>query len=238
MASSTKGKLYLIPSPIAEQTIHQVISASVKDEIKHLRHFLVENVTTARRFLGSLKIFQSIEDLNFFVLNKDTTDADLAGAFKSIPEGNDIGVISEAGCPGIADPGATAVRYAHAHDIHVVPLVGPSSIIMALMASGLNGQQFAFHGYLPIDAAAAGKRIKELERESRSRRQTQIFIEAPHRNNSLFKLLCENLEPSTMLSVAVDLTGKNEFVATFAVKSWISRKPQWPKSPAVFLFLA
>lgn len=235
---SKKGKLYLIPCPIAEQTTQLVIPASVKDELKHIRYFLVEDIRSARRFLGSLRIYQSVEDLEVQVLNKDTTEADVASAFRGVAEGEDIGVISEAGCPGVADPGAKAVRYAHDHGIQVVPLVGPSSLILALMASGLNGQQFAFHGYLPIDPSDAGRKLRELERESRTRKQTQIFIEAPHRNNSLFKILMQNLSPSTSLSIALDITGKDEAIKTLTVGAWSNEKPQWPKLPAVFLFLA
>jgi len=235
---SKKGKLYLIPCPIAEQTTQIVIAPYVKDELKHIRHFLVEDVRSARRFLGSLKVYESVENLDVHLLNKDTTEAEVASAFRDVAEGEDIGVISEAGCPGVADPGAKAVRYAHDHGIQVVPLVGPSSLIMALMASGLNGQQFAFHGYLPIDPSEAGKKLKELERESRAKQQTQIFIEAPHRNNSLFKVLMQNLGSSTYLSIAVDLTGKEETIKTQTVGAWSNEKPHWPKLPAVFLFLA
>jgi len=233
-----KGKLYLIPCPIADDTTQQVIPSSVKEELRHIRFFLVEDVRSARRFLGSLKIYDSIEDLNFQLLNKDTTAADVSSAMHSIPEGFDIGVISEAGCPGVADPGALAVAYAHQHSIQVVPMVGPSSLIMALMASGLNGQQFAFHGYLPIDQKETGKKVRELERESKAKRQTQIFIETPHRNNSLLKSLLQNLDPSTYLSISVDITGKDEFVKTATVNQWSKETPVLPKFPAVFLFLA
>jgi len=235
---SNKGKLYLIPCPIAEQTTQLVVPLSVKDELKHIRTFLVEDLRSARRFLGSLRIYDAVEDLDMHILNKDTTEAEVASAFGSVAEGQDIGVISEAGSPGVADPGSMAVRYAHDHDIRVIPLVGPSSLILALMASGLNGQQFAFHGYLPIDTSEAARKVKDLERESRAKKQTQMFIEAPHRNNSIFKVLLQSLSPTTLLSIAVDLTGKDEFVKTRTVAAWSDERLQWPKFPAVFLFLA
>jgi len=235
---TTKGKLYLIPSPIAADTSSMVIPSAVAEELKHIHFFLAEDIRTARRFLGSLRIYASVEDLDFQLLNKDTTEKEVATYFGPLLDGHDMGVISEAGCPGVADPGALAVQYAHDHDIRVVPLTGPSSLIMALMASGLNGQQFAFHGYLPVDQQEAGKKIKELERESRARHQTQIFIETPHRNNSIFSLLLRNLSPSTSLTIALDITGKEEFVKTMAVSAWTKETPSWPKFPAVFLFLA
>ena len=233
-----KGKLYLIPCPIADNTTHAVVPSSVKEELRHIRFFLVEDVRSARRFLGSLKIYESVEDLNFQLLNKDTSEAEVSAAMRSILEGHDVGVISEAGCPGVADPGAMAVAYAHRHSIKVVPMVGPSSLIMALMASGLNGQQFAFHGYLPIDQKETGRKIQELERESKTKKQTQIFIETPHRNNSLLKSLLQNLDPATNLSIAVDITGKDEYVKTTTVREWSKETPVLPKFPAVFLFLA
>jgi 16S rRNA (cytidine1402-2'-O)-methyltransferase len=235
---TVKGKLYLIPSPIAADTASRVIPSSVAEDLKHIRFFLAEDIRTARRFLGSLRIYRSVEELDFQLLNKDTTEEEVATYFGPLLEGHDMGVISEAGCPGVADPGALAVSYAHRHDIRVVPLVGPSSLIMALMASGLNGQQFAFHGYLPIDQQEAGRKIRELERESRARNQTQIFIETPHRNNSVFSMLMRNLSPATSLTIALDITGGEEFIRTQAVSAWNSETPSWPKFPAVFLFLA
>src|SRR6478736_4289137 len=148
---SKPGKLYLIPNVIADASQDYVIPAQVKESLRSITHFVVEDVRTARRYLSSLKIFSSIEALHFQVLNKDTKEQELAELLKPLKEGHDIGVISESGCPSVADPGALAVNYAHQHNIQVVPLVGPSSILLALMASGLNGQKFAFHGYLPID---------------------------------------------------------------------------------------
>lgn len=231
------GKLYLIPVPIAEDTL-SVIPVQVTEVLKSLNHFIVEDVRTARRFLSSLKIYSSIETLHFEVINKDTKVSELAVLLKPLTDNINVGVLSESGCPGIADPGALAARYAHQHNITVVPLVGPSSLLLALMASGLNGQQFAFHGYLPVGGKEAANRIKELERESKTKNQTQIFIETPHRNSSLFDHLIKNLMPETWLTVAIDITGKNESIQTKKITQWKSIKESWPKTPAVFLFLA
>ena len=231
------GKLYLIPVSIAEDSL-AVIPAQVVEALKPLSYFVVEDVRTARRFLSSLKIYASIEALHFQVLNKDTKEAELSQLLKPLSEGINMGVLSESGCPGVADPGALAVRYAHQNKITVVPLVGPSSLLLALMASGLNGQQFAFHGYLPVEGKEAAIRIKELERESKIKNQTQLFIETPHRNASLFDHLLKNLQPDTLLTVAIDLTGRNELIQTKKVAQWKSNKESWPKTPAVFLFLA
>src|SRR6478735_2261735 len=169
-----KGKLYLIPIPIAEDSL-AVIPEQVIEILKPLEHFLVEDIRTARRYLSSLKIFQSIESLHFQVLNKDTKESELSQLLMPLEEGKSMGVISESGCPGVADPGALAAKYAHQNNITVVPLIGPSSILLALMASGLNGQQFAFHGYLPVETKECIQKIKALEKESTAKGQTQIF---------------------------------------------------------------
>jgi 16S rRNA (cytidine1402-2'-O)-methyltransferase len=171
------------------------------------------------------------------VLNKGTKEVELTALMKPLMEGNHVGVISESGCPGVADPGSMAVAYAHQKNIQVVPLVGPSSILLALMASGLNGQKFAFHGYLPVDAKEAMKMIKELERESEQKNQTQLFIETPYRNNQVLNYLLTSLKPDTLLSIALELTGVNEFVQTKSVKEWNAHKPSLPKEPAIFCFL-
>lgn len=232
------GSLYLIPNVISDGTQEKVIPTHVKETLSNVQHFLAEDIRTARRYLSSLNIYPSIEVLNFQILNKDTSVQSLGEFMQPIKEGHNIGVISESGCPGIADPGALAVQYAHQHNIQVVPLVGPSSILLALMASGLNGQQFAFHGYLPIDGKEAAKKIKDLERESKTKNQTQIFIETPYRNNAVFEHLLKNLNSSTQLTIALNLTGKDELVQTHSVASWKQKKSTWPKSPAVFLFLS
>jgi 16S rRNA (cytidine1402-2'-O)-methyltransferase len=230
------GKLFLIPNLIAEGT-QQVIPPSVLEALPSLQYFLAEDVRTARRFLSGLKIYERIESLQFEVLNKDTTQVGLGELMKPLLEGKNVGVISESGCPGVADPGALAVAYAHQHGIQVVPLVGPSSILLALMASGLNGQRFAFHGYLPIDVKEAVKTIKELEKESQQKNQTQLFIETPYRNNQVLDHLLNSLKNETQLSIALDLTGIHEFIQTKSVGQWKKNKPALLKEPAVFSFL-
>lgn len=234
----TRGKLYLIPNIIADGTQNDVILPGVQEIIKGLRYFLAEDARTARRFFGSLKVFTNLEEIHFDQLNKDTPDKDLAELLEPLLRGLDMGIISEAGCPGIADPGALAVAYAHAHHIKVIPLVGPSSLLLALMASGLNGQHFAFHGYLPIDQKEASKAIKEFERESRQRNQTQIFIETPYRNARLLETLLNHLHHETRLCVAVNLTAPDSQIISQSVREWKAAKESLPKEPAVFLFLA
>lgn len=233
-----KGKLYLIPNIIADHTEGAVITSHVRHQLPSITHFLAEDVRTARRYLSSLKIYQSIEPLIFDVLDKDTDPGLLPVLFKPIYSGFNIGILSESGCPGIADPGALAVKFAHENNIQVIPLVGPSAILMALMASGLNGQRFAFQGYLPIEAKETVKVIRDFERESRQKGQTQIFIETPYRNNTLFKMLAQTLDDETLLCVAVNITGEFEEIKTYSVKKWKTIAKEFPKAPSVFLFLA
>ncbi len=238
MQSIRNGTLYLIPTIIADDTQTKVIPEQVKSVLPNIRHFIAEDVRTARRYLSSLKIYGSIESLNIEVLDKDTAANQLKGLFAPIFDGHNLGVLSESGCPGIADPGALAARFAHDNGIIVVPLVGPSSILLALMGSGMNGQHFAFHGYLPIEAKESAKAIKEFERESRLKNQTQIFIETPYRNNSIFALLKTNLGDQTLLCVASDITGSGEFIKTQSIKRWKETRVEWKKVPTVFLLLA
>lgn len=233
-----RGKVYLIPTPIADGTSHSVIPPQVIEALRGLKHFLAENVRTSRRYLSSLKIYESIEALNFEVLDKDTKYADLEQLLAPIEEGFSVGILSESGCPGIADPGAVAVKFAHAQDIKVIPLVGPSSILLALMGSGLNGQCFAFQGYLPIPIAEAAKRMKDFEQESKQKGQTQIFIETPYRSNTLFQLFLKTLKPETQLCLAVDVTGEMEEILTRSVKQWRVMDKVLLKTPTVFLFLS
>ena len=234
----SSGKLYLIPNIIADNTQDAVITSQIRSVLPRITHFLAEDVRSARRFLSSLKIFGSIEPLHFEVLDKDTDPSAIKSLLSPLLTGSDMGVISESGCPGIADPGAIAVRFAHENNIQVIPLVGPSSILLALMASGLNGQQFVFHGYLPIDAKEAERTIRNLERDSKQRNQTQVFIETPYRSNSIFQLLLKTLDKDTLLCTAVNLTGANEEIKMAPVKKWRTEKKVLSKDPAVFLFLA
>lgn len=235
---NNNGKLFLIPNVIATHTERMVVTPQVRESLRDIRHFLAEDIRTARRYLSRLKVYEQIESLSFSTLDKDTREEDMADLFAPVFDGNHLGVISESGCPGIADPGALAVAFAHGHGIRVIPMVGPSSILLSLMASGMNGQQFAFKGYLPIQGREAGKTINEMEKESRARNQTQIFIETPYRNNALLSHLLKHLAPETRLCLAVDVTGEKEFILTRTVKMWRQHLPELPKLPCVFLFLA
>lgn len=233
-----KGKLYLIPTLLADQTQDVVLTASLKQTVGKLQFFLCENVRTARRFVASLHMHDSIEALQFDLLDKETQTAQLDKLVNPLHQGIDMGLMSESGCPGIADPGALAVDYAHRHGIQVVPLVGPSSILLALMASGLNGQRFSFHGYLPIGSQEAASAIRNLENESREKNQTQIFIETPYRNNALLSHLVKTLRADTRLCIAVNLTAADEKIICQDVKVWKMHPAILEKVPATFLFLA
>jgi len=233
-----KGTLFLIPAPIAEDTAALSLTPQMREVLPRIQHFLAEDIRTARRFLSALKVYPSIEQLEFTLLNKDTSEADVSQALMHLDNGFDMGVLSESGCPGVADPGALAVRLAHRRGARVVPLVGPSSILLALMASGLNGQQFAFHGYLPIDQKELGRRLHELEKESAAKNQSQIFIETPYRNHQLISKLCQYLSPNTLLTIACDIQGNDEMITTRTVGDWKKSGFVPPKKPCVFLFLA
>ena len=233
-----KGKLFLIPTLLAKETGDEVLPSSLKAVAKGIDYFLCENVRTARRFVSSLKVHPEIGSIQFEVLDKETKVEELSNLMKPLDDGRNVGVLSESGCPGIADPGALAVRYAHQNGVRVVPLVGPSSILLALMASGLNGQQFAFHGYLPIESKAAIQTIRVLERESKEKNQTQIFIETPFRNNKMLSNLLRALQPDTSLCVAINLTSAEEKIISQEVVLWKKSTPTLEKIPASFLFLA
>ena len=228
----------MIPTVIAEGTEQKVLPSQIAEEIVGVKHFLVENIRTARRYLSSLKIYNSIEELHFEVLDKKTSARTIESLFEPLLKGFDIGVLSESGCPGVADPGGLAVAYAHKIGVQVVPLVGPSSILLALMASGLNGQGFAFNGYLPIEKNKTLTAIKDFEKVSKQKNQTQIFIETPYRNHSLFVKLLDALSKETKLCVAMDLTGKEESIRMATVQEWKKIKIELPKLPTIFLFHA
>lgn len=232
------GRLFLIPAAISPGTQENVVPPHVRKHLSQIENFLAEDIRTARRYLSSLKVYETVERLSFSVLDKSTKEAQLQELFRPVFEGRNVGVLSESGCPGIADPGAIAVRFAHQHGIQVIPLVGPSAILLGLMASGLNGQHFAFHGYLPVRPPEAAKAIRDFEKESRMKSQTQIFIETPYRNNALFANLLKTLQPETQLCLAVDVTGEQEFIRTQSIRQWRSEPLNLPKVPAVFLFLA
>jgi 16S rRNA (cytidine1402-2'-O)-methyltransferase len=230
-----KGKLYLIPSILAEGTSDKVISPQIKDIVKNIHHYLVEDLRTARRYISSLKVGLTIENLEMEILNKKTRLGELPLLMKPIFEGMDMGIISEAGCPGIADPGAIAVAYAHEKGIQVVPLSGPSSMFLALMGSGFNGQSFSFHGYLPIDKKEKVAAIKRLEAESSQHNRTQIFMETPFRNNPLLEDLKNTLHPDTKLCVAKNLTGSDEMIQTKKISEWKRTNLDLHKIPTVFV---
>ena len=229
--------LYLIPTPLADDTAAQVLPPQVLAAVARLPYFLVENVRTGRRFVKSVAPQRVIEDIRFEVIDKDSTPAQVRAALQPLLQsGLEAGVLSEAGCPGIADPGAALAQEAHRLGLRVVPLVGPSSLLLALMSSGLHGQQFAFHGYLPIDKAPRAAAIRQLEREAQQRQQTQLFIETPYRNGALFADLLAQLQPATRLCVAADLTGAGEFIRTRPVAEWRRQPaPALHKVPTVFL---
>lgn len=225
--------LYLIPTILAEGTQNDVLSPQIKEAVQHLDVFFVENIRTARRFIGSLKLGKVIDELTFIELNKDTPEAETAVSLRSLSKS--AGVISEAGCPGVADPGAVAVRIAHELGIRVIPLVGPSSILLALMASGMSGQSFAFHGYLPIDKVQRKKALQNLERNARQYQQTQIFMETPFRNNQLLEAVIEACSPDLALCIAANVTAPDELIRTMPVGKWKTQKPDLHKIPAIFL---
>ncbi|BDD08116.1 S-adenosylmethionine-dependent methyltransferase [Fulvitalea axinellae] len=229
------GTVYMIPNVIAGGTADQVIAPQVREILPKLKYFLVEDVRTARRYISSLKLGIRIEDLVFEKVDKKTGPAEIGHLMRPVLEGKDVGVISESGCPGVADPGAAVAAFAHGKGIKVVPMVGPSSLLLALMASGFNGQSFAFIGYLPIDKAQRRKRIIAVEKKSEEENQTQIFIETPYRNEALLGALLRNLKPSTKLCIARDVTGEEEFVVTKSVGEWKKSAPELKKVPTVFL---
>lgn len=225
--------LYLIPTVLAEGTQDIVLTPQIKDTILDLQIFFVENIRTARRFISGLRLGKVIDEITFIQLDKDTPEADTAAAIKGLTRS--AGVISEAGVPGVADPGAVAVRFAHEAGIRVVPLVGPSSILLALMASGMSGQSFVFHGYLPIDKMQRKKTLQNLERNARQLQQTQIFMETPFRNNQLLDAVIESCSPDISLCIAANVTAADEFIRTMSVRKWKAQKPDLHKKPAIFL---
>ena len=232
--------LYLLPTPLAEDTAPQVLPPQVVAAVAELSYFLVENLRTARRFVKEVAPHRVIEEIRFELIDKDSTPAQVRAALAPLVQqpGLGAGVLSEAGCPGIADPGAALAQEAHRLGLAVRPLVGPSSILLALMGSGLNGQRFAFHGYLPIEKAGRLAAIKALEKDAARLDQSQLFIETPYRNDQLLSDLLAHLQPATRLCVAADLTAPTEYLRTLPVAEWRRLpQPELPrlhKRPAVF----
>lgn len=233
------GKVYLIPLTISADTQSDVLPAQIANAILTCDLFLVENIRTARRFISSLKLGITIENLQFEILDKKTTHEDCFELLETaINQNKTIGVMSEAGCPGIADPGAKLVHMAHQLGVEVIPLVGPSSILLALMASGFNGQSFTFHGYLPIEKRGRAQAIKQLEKESNAFDRSEIFMDTPYRNEQLFKDLIKNLRSDTWLCIAKDITGENEWIRSQTIEKWRKTKVQLNKVPVIFLLYA
>jgi len=233
----SKGKLFLIPNLLAPDSIPSVLPCNIKETVDQIEYFFAEDLRTGRRFLSELKVSKRIEELKFYKVDKDTSAEEIRTYFAEIPKEENIGVLSEAGCPCIADPGSVAVYEAHKLGMQVVPLVGPSSILLALMASGLNGQSFVFLGYLPIDKEARSKAIRTIEKESLQKNQTQIFIETPYRNNKLIEEILRVCNPGTKLCMASNLTASNQVIAMKTIKEWKERLPDLDKQPAIFLLL-
>ena len=233
-----KGTLYMIPCPISDSTaVYDVVPEANRRVIDSLDYFIVENVRSARRFLSKAGIQRKIDELEFVELNEHTTaGAAVEAMVKPLLQGRSAGVISEAGVPGVADPGALVVEACHRRGIRVVPLVGPSSILMAMMASGFNGQSFAFNGYLPVKPAERGKALKGFERRAHVEHQSQIFIEAPYRNIKLMEQMLQVCAADTLLTVACDITSPEEFIRTLTIARWREAGlPDIAKRPTIFI---
>ena len=233
------GTLFLIPVPLGPTAPQESLPPNVLATIRPLRHFVVEQAKTARAFLKAAGTDLSLQELQLEELNEHSKTTELERLLAPLRTGHDVGLLSEAGCPAVADPGANLVALAQQESIRVVPLIGPSSILLALMASGLNGQRFAFQGYLPAKEAERTKALRDLESESRKRQQTQIFIETPYRNRQMFDGILQSCQPGTRLTVATDLTLTGETVLTRTIQQWKKQTPpEIERRPTVFLLLA
>lgn len=229
------GTLYLIPTPLGADDIAWTTPAAVRQCAARLGHYIVEHPKTARQFLKQIGCILPLQEIRMQVLNEHTPFNELEGLLAPLLAGNDVGLLSEAGCPAVADPGAGLVRLAHQRNLRVVPLVGPSSILLALMASGLNGQRFVFRGYLPAERSKRVSKIVELERDSIARDQTQIFIETPYRNQKLLESLVFTCHDDTVLCIACNLTLASEYISTRTVREWRHSLPELNEKPAIFL---
>lgn len=231
-----ESALYLFPVNISENPVGDFMPEANQALLAEVRHFIVENVRTARRFIKKCIPSADISSLTFYELSEHTPESEVSAFLDPLRRGEAMGLMSEAGCPGVADPGAQAVSIAQREGLRVIPLVGPSSILLSLMASGLNGQRFAFRGYLPVEAAARQQKIRELEAESRKQDMTQIFIETPYRNASMFESLIKTLHNDTLLCVAASVSDPdNEKIITKSVGRWKNGKPEIGKVPAIYL---
>ncbi|MGZ3943499.1 MAG: SAM-dependent methyltransferase [Mucilaginibacter sp.] len=229
------GTLYLIPVPLADNAAAKSFTPYLSDTINQIKEYIVENEKTARKFLKEAGLTIPQSELSIHDYGKHNRDVNINSFFIGLTAGHDVGLMSEAGCPGVADPGSEIVAEAHKRGIKVVPLVGPSSILLALMASGFNGQNFTFHGYLPIDKVERAKKIKELESLASRFNQTQLFIETPFRNNPMLEEILRSCTAKTRLCIACDLTAENEFVQTKTIAEWKQKVPDLHKRPTIFL---
>lgn len=232
------GKLYLIPSPLGDYAPEEVIPAPALEKVRTITRFVVEETRTARRYLSAAGLRGHIGELEFHELNEHTRPEEVDAYIKLFEDGTDVGLISEAGLPAVADPGSLLVALCHRNGIEVVPFVGPSSLMMALMSSGLNGQSFAFRGYIPVKTEDRRKALKDMEKLSAQLRQTQIFIETPYRNDSMIADILATCSPSTRLCLAADITLPDAFIRTKRVSEWKKSVPVIGKRPCVFLILA
>lgn len=230
-----KGKIYLIPTTLGVSEVNTVIPENVKKKIIEIRYFIVENIRTARRYLKLIDKSINIDDLTFYELNKHTDKTQLSTFLTPIKSNNDIGIISEAGNPGIADPGSDIVKLAHQNNIDIVPLVGPSSILLALISSGMNGQNFAFNGYLPIEKNERIKKLRFLENRAINENQSQIFMETPFRNMKMLEDIIQTLRKNTLLCIAADITLSTEFIKTKTIADWRKNLPTINKRPTIFI---
>jgi 16S rRNA (cytidine1402-2'-O)-methyltransferase len=229
------GKLYLIPTTLGEMNHEDVLPQTIKRSIDFIDYYIVENEKTARKFIKQVHPEKKQPELKLFLLNKHTETKEHLDFIKPILDGKNVGLMSEAGCPGVADPGAVIVKLAHEKGIQVVPLVGPSSILLAIMASGMNGQSFTFNGYLPIDKSEKKQAIKGLEKLSFDKNQSQLFIETPYRNNKLLEDILQTLQPNTLLCIACDITLPTEYIKTLSVNSWKKQKVDLHNRPTIFI---
>ena len=229
------GKLYLIPTTLGDTEPLEVMPLSVKKVVEQIDYFIVENEKSARRFIKKITPKKSQSSLELMLLDKYADAFETDGYLDVCKQGVNVGLLSEAGVPAVADPGATIVKLAHDNNIQVVPLVGPSSILMAIMASGMNGQSFAFNGYLPIDKGDRKRALKDLEKLSKDKNQSQIFIETPYRNEKMFADLKAILAPTTNLCIAADITLPSEYIKTLSIKDWKFQTPDLHKKPAIFI---
>jgi 16S rRNA (cytidine1402-2'-O)-methyltransferase len=238
MTQTKNGTIYLIPTTLGDSDLAAVIPKKINNIIEDTQFYIVENSRTAGRYIRKLSAHKNIDEITFFELNKHTDTNLLSEFLKPVFSGNNIGIISEAGNPGIADPGGEIIKIAHQKNINVVPLVGPSSILLALISSGLNGQNFAFNGYLPINQNERIKKLLFLETRSRTEKQSQIFMETPYRNMKLLDDIFKNCKPNTLLCIASDITLETELIKTKPISEWKKQIPQLNKRPTIFIIQA